>query len=162
MTEFQLADFLSKFLASQGLKDFRLTFEPTARAGHRAKRADTIVRASKPSSKTLLADGNTVEDLFRELYRLAPELEIWVESPRGRADRGVKRYRPFLVDDQGIQMSGEMELGELRARIEARDQRDEARSRKDLLMVIAHCDRRMDPAKVTKLLSEIARERRGS
>lgn len=162
MTEFQLADFLNKFLASQGLKDFRLTFEPTARAGHRAKRSDTIVKATKPSRKDFLADEIKVVDLFKELYKLSDDLDDWVNSPKVRADRGVKRYRPFLVDDQGIQMSGEMSLGELRARIEARDERDESRSRKDLLMVIAHCDRRMDPAKVTKLLSEIARERRGS
>ena len=106
MQEYELRDFLGKFLRHQRLQEFSLAFEPfTRRGARRSKRGTAGVLAKDPASGTVLPGTRSVKDLFEKLHSLAPETREWFEN---------KQHTPRLYDDVGVRIN-EDELLQVRA-----------------------------------------------
>lgn len=153
MQEYELRDFLGKFLTHQRLQEFSLTFEPfTRRGARRSKRGTAGVLAKDPASGYALPGTRSVKDLFEKLHSLAPETREWFDN---------RQHTPRLYDDVGVRINEDELLQDLRNRTAARQEEGERRARKVLLKAMQACDQLIEPADVNRVVKTILAERSG-
>jgi hypothetical protein len=153
MQEYELSDFLEKFLAHQRLHDFWLVLEPRYGArGRRRKRANTLIQAFDPCQR-LLRSTRSVHDLLERLFELAPEVHEWVDSGR---------YKVVLyADGRSTPLDESDELGALRDRSQKRAEMSERLCREHLRKAFRKCDGLLDPSQVDDLALKMLAERKG-
>lgn len=153
MQEYELRDFLGKFLRHHKLSEFSLAFEPfTRRGARRSKRGTAGIIARDPSSGSALPGNRSVTDLFERLYSLAPETREWLEN---------KQHKPRLYDDLGVLIDDDELIEDLRNRSAVRQEEGERRARKILLKAIQDCSQFIDQADVNRIFKSILAERAG-
>ena len=153
MQEYELRDFLEKFLRHHGLTEFSLAFEPfTRRGARRSKRGTAGILARDPSSGSALPGTRSVKDLFEKLHSLAPETREWFDN---------KQHTPRLYDDVGVRINEDELLHDLRNRAAVRQEEGERRARKVLLKAMQVCDQLIEPADVNRVVKTILAERSG-
>ncbi len=153
MQEYELSDFLEKFLAHQKLHDFWLVLEPRYGArGRRRKRSNTLIQADDPCQR-LLRSTRSVHDLLERLYALAPEVHEWVDSGKYKA--------ALYTDGRSTPMDESDELGALRERSQRRTETSEKLCREHLRRALKKCDGLLDPSQVDDLALKMLAERKG-
>ena len=153
MQDYELSDFLEKFLAHQRLHDFWLVLSPRyGPKGRRRKRANTLIQAYDPCQR-LLRSTRSVRDLLARLYELAPEVHEWVDSGRYKAE--------LYTDGRSNPLDESDELGALRERAQRRTETSERLCREHLRKAFKKCDGLLDPSQVDDLALKMLAERKG-